>query len=91
MTIKAMVPNGIKIIDIFSPKASAIYDGIYVEMKGVVRIDNQWKPSGLSLEMNPSDALDFAIHLVDAVRQNQKQNESRLHQFNRMIEKRMKK
>jgi hypothetical protein len=91
MTIKAWTPTGIRIIDITPPTARTTYDGVHIRINGTARIDGAWANAGISIDMNPNDALDFAISLVDAVRQNQKQNESRLKQFSKMIDRRMKK
>jgi hypothetical protein len=91
MTIKAWTPTGIRIIDITPPTARTTYDGVHIVFNGTGRVNGEWLPAGISIDMNPSEALDFAISLVDAVRQNQKQNESRLKQFSKMIERRMKK
>lgn len=64
MSIKALVYGGVQITGIVPPKASASYDGVWLEFRGTTLELGAWKPAGMTIEMSQSDAVDLALALI---------------------------
>jgi hypothetical protein len=64
MTIKALVYGGVQITGITPPKAASQYDGVYLQFSGSTFQQGQWRPAGMTIDMNQSDALDLALALI---------------------------